>query len=261
MKNYERAPLLVEPFPLRNAWSFLERTYSPTITHETAQSNWFNMYSYDKVFTDVLQLVAADDRKADWFVEKMRELKQLRKSGMILGSTWRMLSEQHQRPTELYRFYYTLGDFNDNKKKKSKLQKVSEKLLARLEIYEQSRGSEVLFQPASFESFQLYVTSLLSIVRSIMSTNQIVVEEHHRMRDKLRELALYYLSLSMVYDTPESNVLQLYMTSLTNNLGHLQHIYNMAHIYQNFDVHTETMTMEPDHRAIIEMILKAHDIN
>lgn len=146
---------------------------------EFAESRWnssLNVEGLEQTLSDIARSKITPTQ------ERFKELKGLRKNGLILLSAWNLFDEQHVGPKAYWKLINRLGKLNDDFFSPAAPEKALETSKALQEYL--GEKETFIFKPASPSSVQSFIHSVAQNIEKRLEDHQLNGEELHEIRKK-----------------------------------------------------------------------------
>lgn len=184
-----------------------------------------------------------------------KEMKFIRKHGLVLDSAYIRFDEGHWSPPIHKRFTKVLGDFNDHYDTPEH-QIYAEKVISHIE--QQYPSTDFLdFTPASDESFAEYFYTERDQIAQFSQQERLLAKEYHTMRKLLRGFMNTTRMASAVKGDPLSRSYCSVLIALNDELGKVHDTLVRGDYYGTVDYKTTLVTLPPDIKERIDVFLQA----
>lgn len=175
---------------------------------------WTEAFDREKI----IACVSANDPQAEVSEkDKYSSLKDLRKYGLILTTSYRFFDKRHTAPKPLRVFVRALGQLNDHffsadsREHKERVSSILDN------VY--TPDTKLDFRPAKDKSYRLAVQNSLSGIEALMQEGEVDIEVFHDARRNLRDFMNIFELAAIIGDDPAALMMFTYLGSLNKKLG------------------------------------------
>ncbi len=239
---------------------FLRESYKPEVVFSYADRKWHEAYLPGQLAEVVKILLEIDTAKnsgvQNAFQPILTELKELRRTGTRRVDCWKMIDANHSAPYEFEVVVSAIGEFKDTVWFLDKAKRSPDKLTERMNtlIRKPERG----FQPADLESFMETYNQYLKDIRTILDLESPTLEEHHRLRRRLRTLRHYFTLVECATGDKTAKAFSDYLEPISVEMGKAQDQIFVLETDGKVDVHSDKTQIQTRHREHIEAFLLLH---
>lgn len=194
--------------------------------------------------------------------DSLKELKEVRKYGLILRDHYLTMDQSQSVPANLVFFLHTLGKYNDHIGS-SKRSKYADRLLS--DKFLESLKSLDEMNPMSVDGFRTSISRVIGEIRVLSSQQSLIMGDFHTLRKKIRLLGNLFQVPATRDLEGEAHQLFYQIQLISDQLGDRHDLVLQRHIHEGTSYKSQMMAVdkptEEEINNIVTLVERALGIN
>lgn len=239
-------------------FELLQATYRPGAVFDFALHRWQAQYNVpdknerlDRLFR-AGDVHIADNRHA--VATELKWLADLRKTGTHLNDAWKLLSAKHKTPSKLRETVREIGHFKDMIWFNGQLPFDIDEIVKTTDKAGKIHTDR--FIPATFLSFyEKYSEYINEIYELAFEKNLLTLEEHHRLRRRVRTLRHYFWLTAQATGNEQAAAVAKFIEPVSTEMGKAQNLIVSMDIQGAIDTEHDYTFLQPRHIERLKQFL------